>query len=48
MELEQLRAIDKTRIRLYVGRVSRDDLRKMDAIIEFSLGMHVEEDVPTP
>ncbi len=48
VELEQIRTIDKCRIEYYIGRVSRETMRKIDEVITVSLGMEIYEDVEAP
>ena len=48
VELEQIRTIDKSRVISYLGRVTDADMRKIDDIIRYSLGMQVIEEVEAP
>ena len=45
VELEQIRTIDKSRVGFYIGRISRETMKKIDEVITVSLGMDVIEDV---
>ena len=48
VELEQIRTIDKLRVKYYIGRLSRETMRKIDEVIAVSLGFEVIEDVEAP
>ena len=48
VELEQIRTIDKSRVEYYIGRISRETMKKIDEVITVSLGMDVIEDVEAP
>ena len=48
VELEQIRTIDKSRVEFYIGRISRETMKKIDEVITVSLGMEVIEDVEAP
>ena len=48
VELEQIRTIDKSRIISYLGRIDSKDMRKIDDIICYSLGVQVIEEVEAP
>lgn len=48
VELEQIRVIDKTRITTYPGRVSRETMKKIDNVLEFSLGLQVLPEMEAP
>ena len=41
--LEQIRTIDKARLREYVGRISKDDMGKVDHAIIVSMGLKYME-----
>lgn len=41
--LEQVRTIDKSRLREYVGRISKDDMGKVDCAIIVSMGLKYME-----
>ena len=41
--LEQIRTIDKTRLREYVGRISKDDMGRVDHAIIVSMGLKYME-----
>ena len=44
VELEQIRTIDKSRIRYYIGKISQETMRNVDEVVTVSLGMAVSED----
>ena len=48
VELEQIRTIDKSRVEFYIGRISKETMKKIDEVITVSLGMEVIEDVEAP
>ena len=41
--MEQIRTIDKTRLREYVGRISKDDMGRVDHAIIVSMGLKYME-----
>ena len=45
--LEQIRAIDKRRIRQYVGRLTDEQMAKIDAALRSSLQLRDEDFLPT-
>ena len=45
VELEQIRTIDKSRVRYYIGKISQEIMRNVDEVVTVSLGMAVSEDV---
>ena len=48
VELEQIRTIDKGRVLSYLGRVGKEDMRNIDDMICYSLGLPVIEEVEEP
>ncbi len=46
--LEQIKTIDKRRIRSYLGKISRQQMAGVEEAIEISLGLHIPEDVEAP
>ena len=48
VELEQIRTIDKGRVLSYIGRVSKEDMKNIDDIICYSLGIPLIEEVEAP
>ncbi len=45
MLLEQIRTIDKTRLREYVGKLSKNDMGRVDHAILVSLGIKTMEEL---
>ena len=41
--LEQIKTIDKQRIRKYLGKLSEEQLNEVDDCIEISLGLRIPE-----
>lgn len=48
LEFEQIRTIDKSRVIGYVGKLSREQMAKVDDFISASLGMHIPESIEAP
>lgn len=48
VELEQIRILDKRRCLFYIGKLSRDTMKKIDEMIKTSLGLEITEDVEAP
>lgn len=48
VELEQIRTIDKQRILDYIGKLSREQMEKVDHAIHVSLGLYIPETVEAP
>ncbi len=48
VELEQIKTIDKTRIRRYIGRVTREQMASVDESLHKSLGLYIPECVEAP
>jgi len=49
IELEQIKTIDKRKILSYIGKVDERQMKKIDEIIKFSLGIeNIPEDVEAP
>jgi mRNA interferase MazF len=48
VELEQIKTIDKTRIKRYIGRVTREQMAQVDEALQKSLGMYIPESVEAP
>ena len=46
--LEQIKTIDKRRIKKYMGRLENEQMRKVDDCIEISLGLRISEDTEAP
>ena len=46
--LEQIKTIDKCRVKKYLGRVSRKQMAAVDDAIEISLGLRIPEDTDAP
>ena len=46
--LEQIKTIDKRRVKKYLGRVSRTQMAAVDDAIEISLGLRIPEDTDAP
>lgn len=46
--LEQIKVIDKVRIKRYLGRVNRKQMDAVNAAIEVSLGLSIPEDTEFP
>ena len=42
--LEQIKTIDKRRIKKYIGKLEEDQMREVDTCIEISLGLHIPEE----
>ncbi len=47
-ELEQIKTIDKSRIMSYLGKVSREDMERIDEAIEKSLDLYIPLSVEAP
>lgn len=46
--LEQIKTIDKSRVKKYMGRLDREQMRHIDDCIEISLGLQIPECVEAP
>lgn len=46
--LEQIKTIDKRRIRSYLGKINQQQMTGVEEAIEISLGLHIPEDVEAP
>ena len=46
--LEQITTIDKRRIKRFMGRLDREQMRKVDDCIEVSLGLNIPEEPEFP
>ena len=46
--LEQIKTIDKRRIRSYIGKISKEQMSGVNEAIEISLGIYITEDVEAP
>ena len=46
--LEQIRTIDKRRVRTFLGRVNREQMDGINEAIEISLGLYIPEEVEAP
>ena len=47
-ELEQIRTIDKSRVKAYIGRLSRQTMDEIGGIILMSLGILIPEEMEAP
>ena len=41
--LEQIKTIDKQRVKKYLGKLSKEQMNEVDDCIEISLGLHIPE-----
>ena len=48
VELEQIKTIDKLRIKSYLGKIDKKEMRQIDEIMALSLGMFLPEEVEAP
>ena len=48
VSLEQIKTIDKCRIEKYLGRMTREQMTKVEDAIRESLGMEIPECVEAP
>ena len=48
VELEQIKTIDKCRIKRYIGRITRTQMAGVEEAIQKSLGMEIPECVEAP
>ena len=48
VEVEQIRTIDKQRILDYIGKLSHEQMEKVDHAIHVSLGLYIPETVEAP
>ena len=46
--LEQTKTIDKSRVMSYLGKVSKEEMRRVDEALKISLGIYISEDVEAP
>ena len=46
--LEQIKTIDKRRVRMYLGRMTRRQMDEISEAIETSLGLYVPEEMEAP
>lgn len=46
--LEQIRTIDKCRVKKYLGKISREQMVEVDDVMDISLGRHIPEEVDAP
>ena len=46
--LEQIKTIDKRRVKKYMGRLDKEQMRRVDDCIEISLGLQIPEDIEAP
>lgn len=46
--LEQIKTIDKRRIKKFLGRLSREEMDGIDDAVQVSLGLYIPEDVEAP
>ena len=46
--LEQIKTIDKRRVKKYMGRLDKEQMSKVDDCIEISLGLNIPECVEAP
>ncbi len=48
VELEQIRTIDKCRIKRYIGKITPEQMSGVEEAIQKSLGMYIPESVEAP
>ena len=48
VEFEQIKTIDKSRIKGYLGKLTKEQLSEIDDYLKISLGMHIPETVEAP
>ena len=48
VEFEQIKTIDKSRIKGYLGKLTREQLLEIDDYLKISLGMYIPETVEAP
>ena len=48
VSLEQIKTIDKCRVEKYLGRITREQMSKVEEAIRESLGMEIPECVEAP
>ena len=46
--LEQIKTIDRRRVKKYMGRLDKEQMRRVDDCIEISLGLQIPECVEAP
>lgn len=46
--LEQIKTIDKRRVKRYLGKINRDQMESVDNAIQISLGLSIPEDLEAP
>ena len=46
--LEQIKTIDKRRVKKYLGKLDEEQMKKVDDCIEISLGLHIPECAEAP
>jgi len=46
--LEQIKTIDKRRIRSYIGKLNRRQMEGVNEAIEISLGLYIPEEIEAP
>lgn len=48
VEFEQIKTIDKCRIKSYLGKLTREQLLEIDYYLKISLGMYIPESIEAP
>lgn len=48
VELEQIKTIDKLRIKFYLGKIDKTEMKQIDEVIATSLGLFISEAVEAP
>jgi len=48
VELEQIKTIDKLRIKSYLGKIEKEEMRRIDEVRAVSLGLFISEEVEAP
>ena len=48
VEFEQIKTIDKSRIKGYLGKLTKEQLSEIDDYLKISLGMYIPETVEAP
>ena len=48
VEFEQIKTIDKSRIKGYLGKLTKEQLGEIDDYLKISLGMYIPETVEAP
>ena len=48
VEFEQIKTIDKSRIKGYLGKLTKEQLGEIDDYLKISLGMYIPETIEAP